>query len=132
MAGLLDQYDYDPESFDFAMTQGTPQQRVAAQDFARGVGYAPFDLLGAPVDIFNMPIQGMDYLLGTNIASDKPFLGSESLIQGYTDVGEATGLYDYQTPTYSTDETMGRIMGGLVFDPFAAYSAIPKMQKASL
>jgi hypothetical protein len=132
MASLLDQYDYDPESFDFAMTQGTPQQRVAAQDFARGVGYAPFDLAGAAVDIANLPIQGMDYLLGTNIASDRPFLGSESLIQGYSDIGKATNLFDYATPTYSTDETMGRIMGGFVFDPFMAYSAMPKMQKASL
>lgn len=130
MAGLLDQYDYDPESFDFAMTQGTPQQRVAAQDFARGVGYAPFDLLGAPVDIFNMPIQGMDYLLGTNIASDKPFLGSESLIQGYTDIGEATGLYDYQTPTYSTDETVGRIMGGFVLDPTLAINVTKNINAA--
>lgn len=132
MASLLDDPYYDPLAFDFAMPQGTTQQREAAKDFVRGVGYAPFDLLGAPVDIFNLPIQGMDYLLGTNIASDKPFLGSESLIQGYSDIGKSTGLFDYQTPTYSTDETMGRIMGGVVFDPFAAYSAIPKMQKASL
>lgn len=130
MASLLDDPYYDPLAFDFAMPQGTTQQREAAKDFVRGVGYAPFDLLGAPVDIFNLPIQGMDYLLGTNIASDKPFLGSESLIQGYSDIGKTTGLFDYQTPTYSTDETMGRIMGGVVLDPTLALNVTKSINAA--
>lgn len=131
MASLLeDDLDYDPLAFDFAMTQGTSQQRGAAKDFIRGVGYTPFDLLGLPVDVFNMPIQGMDYLLGTNIASDKPFLGSESLIEGYKDIGQATGLFDYQTPTYSTDETMGRILGGFVLDPTLAINVTKSINAA--
>ena len=131
MAGLLDDPYYDPMAFDFAMPTGeSPVRRQAARDFVRGVGYAPFDLAGAAVDIANLPIQGMDYLLGTNIASDRPFLGSESLIQGYRDIGQATGLFDYPTPTYSTDETMGRIFGGVVLDPTLAINVTKNINAA--
>ena len=31
-----------------------------ASDFARGVKFSPFDLLGAPVDFVNMGLQGID------------------------------------------------------------------------
>jgi len=99
--------DFDPEAFDFAMTQGTSAQRAAAKDFARGVKYAHFDLLGAPVDIVNMPLRA------AGLGSDKPFLGSEYLIDKYASAVEGLGG-SYARPTHSVDETVGRLLSGIV------------------
>lgn len=102
--------DFDPEAFDFAMTEGTSAQREAAKDFARGVKYAPFDLLGVFVDTVNMPLQAV------GLGSDKPFLGSEYLIDKYASAVEGLGG-SYARPTGSVDETAGRILSGFVTDP---------------
>ena len=85
-------------------------------DFGRGLQYSPFDLLGAPVDLVNMGLQGIDALYGARnvLGSEQPFLGSEYLIDKYADLGEATGLFDYQRPTGSLAETAGRITGGVL------------------
>ena len=85
-------------------------------DFGRGLQYSPFDLLGAPVDLVNMGLQGIDALYGARnvLGSEQPFLGSEYLIDKYADLGEATGLFDYQRPTGSIPETVGRITGGVL------------------
>ena len=103
---------------------GYSQQGVLAEpmdlsplgDFGRGLQYSPFDLLGAPVDLVNMGLQGIDALYGARnvLGSEQPFLGSEYLIDKYADLGEATGLFDYQRPTGSIPETVGRVTGGLL------------------
>ena len=90
-------------------------------DFGRGLQYSPFDLLGAPVDIANMGLQGIDSLYGV-----QNVLGSEYLIDKYADLGEATGLFDYQRPTGSLAETAGRITGG-VAAPFGGAKALASM-----
>ena len=85
-------------------------------DFGRGLQYSPFDLLGAPVDLMNMGLQSVDALYGAQnvLGSEQPFLGSEYLIDKYADLGEATGLFDYQRPTGSIPETVGRVTGGIL------------------
>jgi len=97
-------------------------------DFGRGLQYSPFDLLGAPVDLMNMGLQGIDTLYGAQnvLGSERPFLGSEYLIDKYADLGEATGLFDYQRPTGSLAETAGRITGG-VAAPFGGAKALASM-----
>lgn len=104
---MADRYDYDPEAFDYAMPRTSTDPKQAGE-FVRGAKYAPFDLLGAPVDIANLLMGGAG---GT-----KPFLGSEYLIDKYADLGEAIGV-DYDRPTGSTAETAGRIVGGVALDP---------------
>ena len=103
---------------------GYAQQGVLAEpmdlsplgDFGRGLQYSPFDLLGAPVDLVNMGLQSIDALYGARnvLGSEQPFLGSEYLIDKYADLGEATGLFNYQRPTGSIPETVGRVTGGLL------------------
>jgi|11BtaG_2_1085332.scaffolds.fasta_scaffold09626_2 hypothetical protein len=97
-------------------------------DFGRGLQYSPFDLLGAPVDLMNMGLQSVDALYGAQnvLGSERPFLGSEYLIDKYADLGEATGLFDYQRPTGSLAETAGRITGG-VAAPFGGAKALASM-----
>jgi len=102
--------DFDPEAFDFAMPRTSTDPKQAG-DFVRGAKYAPMDLLGAPVDIVNMAMGAV----GVPV-SDKPFLGSEYLIDKYADLGEAIGV-NYDRPTGSTAETAGRIVGGAALDP---------------
>lgn len=76
-------------------------------DIVRGAKYAPFDLIGAPVDIVNMAMGAVGIPV-----SDKPVMGSEYLIDKYADLGEAVGV-TYDRPTGSTEETIGRVVGGL-------------------
>ena len=104
---MADRYEYDPEAFDYAMPRTSTDPKQAGE-FVRGAKYAPFDLLGAPVDIANLMMGGAG---GT-----KPFLGSEYLIDKYADLGEAIGV-NYDRPTGSTAETAGRIVGGVALDP---------------
>ena len=76
-------------------------------DFIRGAKYAPFDLVGAPVDLTTMAMRG----LGVPVP-EKPFLSSEYLIDKYADLGEALDI-NYDRPTGSGMETLGRIAAGL-------------------
>jgi hypothetical protein len=101
---------YDPEAFDFAMPRTSTDPKQAGE-FVRGAKYAPFDLLGAPVDIVNMAMGAV----GVPV-SDKPVLGSEFLIDKYADLVEAFGS-SYDRPTGSTAETAGRLVGGAALDP---------------
>jgi hypothetical protein len=75
-------------------------------DFIRGAKYAPFDLVGAPVDLTTMAMRG----LGVPVP-EKPFLSSEYLIDKYADLGEALDI-NYDRPTGSGMETLGRVMAG--------------------
>ena len=83
--------DFDPEAFDFAMPRTSTDPKQAG-DFVRGAKYAPFDLLGAPVDIVNMAIGAV----GVPV-SDKPVMGSEFLIDSTT---EDQSITSPQFPTY--------------------------------
>ena len=75
-------------------------------DFLRGAKYAPFDLVGAPVDLTTMAMRS----LGVPVP-EKPFLSSEYLIDKYADLGEALDI-NYDRPTGSGMETLGRVMAG--------------------
>jgi len=86
-----------------------PADYTGAADFGRGILYSPFDLIGAPVDLANMALQPL------GLGSEKPFGGSEYLIDKYADLGDYLGV-NYQRPTNSTEELLGRIAGG-VFAP---------------
>ena len=90
--------------------------RQAASDFVRGASYAPFDLLGLPVDLANMPFQAM------GVTGDKPFMGSNYLIDLYASI----------FPEYSrkggVDETMGRVIGGVAFDAPTVLAALSKFR----
>ena len=74
---------------------------------ARGAKFAPMDLLGAPVDLITMGMRGVGIPV-----PEKPFLGSEYLIDKYADLGEALDI-NYDRPTGSTSETAGRIIAGV-------------------
>jgi len=86
-----------------------------ASDFARGVKFSPFDLLGAPVDLVNMGLQGVDTMFGRRnvLGSERPFLGADDLINRYADFVEYMG-YDYGRPTNSPGEIAGRVTGGIL------------------
>ena len=75
-------------------------------DFVRGAKFAPMDLLGAPVDLTTMAMRGVGIPV-----PEKPFLGSEYLIDKYADLGEALDI-NYDRPTGSGMETLGRVMAG--------------------
>jgi hypothetical protein len=68
----------------------------------RGVQYSPADLLGAPVDVINMALEPF------GLGSEKPFLGSEYLI----DKGVQAGIYE--PPTGEGEETAARFAAGMI------------------
>lgn len=68
--------------------EGSPEEgetkssaKEMLKDAARGVSYYPYDLVGAPVDVINMGLKGIDYVTGSKLATDKPVGGSEYLIE---------------------------------------------------
>ena len=95
-----------------------PADYTGAADIGRGILYSPFDLIGAPVDLANMALQPL------GLGSKKPFGGSEYLIDKYADLGDYLGI-DYQRPTNSTEEIVGRVAGGFV-SPAAIIAALQK------
>jgi hypothetical protein len=72
------------------------------RDIVRGAQYLPYDLVGAPVDIINLGLTPF------GLGSDKPFMGSEYLI----DKAAQAGIAD--RPTGSAAETVTRIGMGFV------------------
>jgi len=72
------------------------------RDIVRGAQYLPYDLVGAPVDIINLGLTPF------GLGSDKPFMGSEYLI----DKAAKAGIAD--KPTGSAAETVTRIGMGFV------------------
>jgi hypothetical protein len=73
--------------------------KKSAADIRRGIQYFPADVVGAPVDIANM------VLTPFGLGSDKPFMGSEYLI----DKGVQAGIYE--KPSESGVETLTRMAG---------------------
>jgi len=79
-----------------------------AKEILRSMQYAPYDLLGAPVDVINLGLKGVDYVTGSKLATNKPVGGSDYLIQKSRELGIA------DEPTGSTTETLTRLGTGIV------------------
>lgn len=80
-------------------------------DIRRGIQYAPADLVGAPVDIANMVLQPF------GLGSEKPFMGSEYLINK----GVEAGIYE--KPSGSGTETLARLGTGIIAPTLGARTA---------
>ena len=89
------------------LSKGVAPPPVSGADFFRGVKYSPFDLVGGPVDLMNMALQPI------GLGSDMPVGGSDYLINKYADFGDLLGV-NYDRPTGSGSETLGRIAGGIL------------------
>lgn len=96
--------------FDPAMVEAVGN-RKAAKDFVRGASYAPFDLLGAPVDLANMALGA------AGLGAENPFMGSNFLIDMYS------SIFPEMSRSDNVDEMMGRVVGGFALDPFLAGKA---------
>jgi SLT domain-containing protein len=84
--------------------EGGPETaKKMLKDVVRGVQYYPYDLVGAPVDIINMGLKGVDYVTGSKLATDKPVGGSEYLIEKSRQMGIA------EKPTGSAAEELARL-----------------------
>lgn len=79
-----------------------------AKEILRSTQYTPYDLLGAPVDIINLGLKGVDYVTGSKLATEKPVGGSDYLIQKSRELGIA------DKPTGSTTETLTRLGTGIL------------------
>jgi hypothetical protein len=88
--------------------EGGPESaRRMLKDVARGVSYYPYDLIGAPVDIINMGLKGVDYVTGSKLATEKPVGGSAYLIDKSNKAGIA------EKPTGSAAEELARFSSAL-------------------
>jgi len=84
--------------------EGGPETaKKMLKDVARGVSYYPYDLVGAPVDIINMGLKGVDYVTGSKLATEKPVGGSAYLIDKSNKLGIA------EKPTGSAAEELARL-----------------------
>jgi hypothetical protein len=79
-----------------------------AKEILRSTQYTPYDLLGAPVDVINLGLKGVDYVTGSKLATEKPVGGSDYLIQKSRELGIA------DKPTGSTTETLTRLGTGII------------------
>lgn len=73
--------------------------KKSAADIRRGIQYFPADLVGSGVDVINMGLKPF------GLGSDKPFMGSQYLI----DKGVEAGIYE--KPSGSGVETLTRMAG---------------------
>jgi SLT domain-containing protein len=94
---------------------GSPEEgetKSSAKDMLKEVGrstqYLPYDLVGAPVDVINLGLKGIDYVTGSKLSSEKPVGGSEYLIEKSRQAGIA------DKPTGSLTETLTRFGTGLI------------------
>jgi hypothetical protein len=94
-----------------------------AKEILRSTQYTPYDLLGAPVDIINLGLKGVDYVTGSKLATEKPVGGSDYLIQKSRELGIA------DKPTGSTTETLTRLGTGIL-SPTAGPRAVVAAGKA--
>jgi hypothetical protein len=101
---MVDAYGYYRQGL---LDEGVELPQVSGTDFLRGAKYAPFDLLGAPVDLANMALSPL------GLGSDMPVGGSDYLINKYADLGDLLGV-NYDRPTGSGSELLGRIASGIL------------------
>lgn len=78
-----------------------------AKEILRSTQYTPYDLLGAPVDVLNLGLKGVDYLTGSKLATERPVGGSDYLIEKSRQLGIA------DKPTGSLTETLTRLGTGI-------------------
>ena len=77
------------------------------REILHGAKFTPFDLVGGPVDAAN-------YVLGAaGLDHPEPFLGSDYLINRYSELVESLGS-EFRKPTNSTPETVGRLGASLL------------------
>jgi len=114
--------EFYPESFDFAMPQGTSAQREAARDMVRGVAFTPFDFFFGPADIMLMPPS----MRVADLGPKEPL--ADTAISTTASGIEALGG-SFPRPTGSVDETAGRILGSLALDPFVLAGAGSKLAR---
>jgi len=112
---MVDAYGYYRQGL---LDEGVELPQVSGTDFLRGAKYAPFDLLGAPVDLANMALSPL------GLGSDMPVGGSDYLINKYADLGDLLGV-NYDRPTGSGSELLGRIGAGVI-SPAAIMTALVK------
>jgi hypothetical protein len=97
--------------------------KAMLKEIGRSTQYLPADLAGAPVDLINLGLQGVDALTGSKLAQKLPVGGSEWLI----DKANKYGLMD--KPTGSMTETLTRL-GTSVLSPTAGPKAAVAAGKA--
>jgi hypothetical protein len=97
--------------------------KAMLKEVARSTQYLPADIAGAPVDLINLGLQGVDALTGSKLAQKLPVGGSEWLI----DKANKYGLMD--KPTGSLTETLTRLGTG-VLSPTAGPRAAVAAGKA--
>jgi hypothetical protein len=97
--------------------------KAMLKEVARSTQYLPADIAGAPVDLINLGLQGVDALTGSKLAQKMPVGGAEWLI----DKANKYGLMD--KPTGSMTETLTRIGTG-VLSPTAGPRAAVAAGKA--
>ena len=88
------------------VSQERKTKKEYAGDFLHGAKFAPFDLVGGPVDLANaaLGVVGLDH--------PEPFLGSDYLINRYADLAKGIGS-GFRKPTDSPAENGGRLLGSL-------------------
>lgn len=94
-----------------------------AKEILRSTQYTPYDLLGAPVDVLNLGLKGVDYLTGSKLATERPVGGSDYLIEKSRQLGIA------DKPTGSLTETLTRLGTGIA-SPTAGPRAVVAAGKA--
>jgi hypothetical protein len=97
--------------------------KAMLKEVARSTQYLPADIAGAPVDLINLGLQGVDALTGSKLAQKMPVGGAEWLI----DKANKYGLMD--KPTGSMTETLTRL-GTSVLSPTAGPKAAVAAGKA--
>lgn len=101
--------------------EGGPETaKKMLKDVTRGVQFYPYDLVGAPVDVINMGLKGIDYVTGSKLATDKPVGGSEYLIEKANKLGVA------QKPTGSAAEELARF-GSAFINPASGARATGRL-----
>ena len=111
--------------FDELSPEGQAQRRQGVLDAIRGASYAPFDLLGAPVDIANTLLSPVTKPLG--LYTDEPLLGSQNLMQGYDYLTPDSLFGQFQYPDNSIPELAGRVGGGFI-SPSIFITALDKIK----
>jgi hypothetical protein len=97
--------------------------KAMLKEIGRSTQYLPADIAGAPVDLINLGLHGVDALTGSKLAQKLPVGGSEWLI----DKANKYGLMD--KPTGSLTETLTRLGTG-VLSPTAGPRAAVAAGKA--
>jgi hypothetical protein len=97
--------------------------KKTAGEVVRSAQYAPYDIVGTPVDLVNLGLKGVDYVTGSKLSSEAPVGGSEYLINKANQMGIA------DKPTGSITEDLTRMGLGLL-SPTAGPRAMVAAGKA--